>query len=299
MPTHELVVVSGKGGTGKTSVTASLAVLAGRAVLADGDVDASNLPLVLDPKDSETRPFVSGLEAHIDEDRCGGCGACLAQCRFNAIAWKHGKGARPYFQVDPLSCEGCGVCAAVCPAQCIDLEPRECGTWKVSRTDYGPMVHAELHAGAENSGRLVTEVRAKARKIATEDAIPLVLTDGPPGIGCPVIAAVTGAAEALLVTEPTPSGLHDLERILGLCTHFGVPAKLCVNKFDLNEDMTCAAETLALKMGATPLARIPYDSAVGLAQAAGQPVVRMPGPAAEAIENLWRNLNLQPAAAEH
>lgn len=298
MPPYELVVVSGKGGTGKTSVTASLAVLAGRSVLADGDVDASNLPLVLDPKDSETRPFISGIEAHIDEDRCGGCGACLSHCRFNAIAWKHGKGARPNFQVDPLSCEGCGVCAAVCPTQCIGLEPRECGTWMISRTDYGPMVHADLHAGAENSGRLVSEVRAKARDIAEEEDIPLVLTDGPPGIGCPVIAAVTGASEALVVTEPTPSGLHDLERILGLCNHFGVPAQLCVNKYDLNEDMTRRAEALALKMGAEPLARIPYDSTVGLAQAAGQPVVRMPGPAAEAIEGLWHKLDLQPAKTE-
>ena len=235
----ELVVISGKGGTGKTSVTASLAVMAGRSVIADCDVDAADLHLVLKPETVIRRDFFSGREAVIR----------------------------------PAVCTGCGVCVWNCPEKAIDFNERLCGEWVVSKTDCGPMVHARLGTAAENSGKLVATVRREARRIAERENIPLVLVDGPPGIGCPVIATVTGASHVLVVTEPTVAGEHDLERVLALARHFGVPASIAVNKWDLNPGMTERIEEEARRLGALPIGRIRYDPGVTRAQVQGIAVV--------------------------
>jgi MinD superfamily P-loop ATPase len=262
----ELVVISGKGGTGKTSVMASLAVLAQRPVLADCDVDAADLHLVLSPRVRESHQFRSGHEAVILPDACIGCGTCLAHCRFNAVKMNGKNRADLSFSIDPIACEGCGVCVRFCPAKAIDFPDRLCGEWMVSETRCGPMVHARLGVAAENSGKLVATVRQEARKIAEENHHPLVIVDGPPGIGCPVISSLTGATLVLIVTEPTVSGEHDLERVLALTRHFQIPALVCVNKWDLNLEMTERIEGKARQVGARIAGRIRYDRAVTLAQ---------------------------------
>ncbi|MBN2505752.1 MAG: ATP-binding protein [Verrucomicrobia bacterium] len=289
----ELVVMSGKGGTGKTSVTASLAVLAGSAVLADCDVDASNLPLVLDPREQRRETFTGGVRARIRREDCTACGQCKALCRFDAIFFDGpGHGRLPHtYRVDSAACEGCGVCHDVCPEHAIDLEPTEGGEWFVSETRFGPLLHARLRPGHGNSGRLVTLVRDQARQVAEAAGRRLILVDGPPGIGCPVIASLTGATRVLAVTEPTPSGEHDLERLLALARHFSIPAWVCVNKHDLNADMTLQIERRAAALGATVTERIPYDPAVTAAQRRGRPVVDVDhGPAAAAIRKLWERV---------
>ncbi len=206
----ELVVVSGKGGTGKTTVVATLAALAQQAVLADCDVDAADLHLLLEPDVRHTEEFVSGHKAVIEREACTGCAACNAHCRFGAIQVKHASNGGTYCEIDPVSCEGCGVCLHVCPAEAVDFPECRCGELYVSETRYGPMVHARLNVAEENSGKLVTRVREKARTILQQNNHELLIVDGPPGIGCPVIASLTGVSFALLVTEPTLSGLHDL-----------------------------------------------------------------------------------------
>ncbi|HPS03423.1 MAG TPA: ATP-binding protein, partial [Candidatus Sumerlaeota bacterium] len=260
------VVISGKGGTGKTSVTASLAVLAQRAVLADCDVDAADLHLVLTPRVRERHDFRSGHEAVIRQESCIGCEACLAYCRFGAIQSKKKASEDAVFFIDPVACEGCGVCVRFCPAQAIDFPESLCGEWRVSETRCGPMVHARLGVAAENSGKLVATVRQESRKIAEENGLPLVIVDGPPGIGCPVISSLTGATLVLIVTEPTVSGEHDLERVLALTRHFQIPALICVNEWDLSPDMTERIESKAREGGAGIAGRIRYDRAVTLAQ---------------------------------
>lgn len=279
---RELVVISGKGGTGKTSVTASFAVLAGRAVVADCDVDAADLHLVLSPEVRERHEFWSGREARIRAADCTGCGLCQPPCRFGAIQPADG-----VYRVDPVACEGCGVCVQVCPHGAIDFPERRCGEWMVSDTRVGPMVHARLGVAAENSGKLVSTVRQEARRIAAADGYPWVLVDGPPGIGCPVIASLTGAARVLVVTEPTVSGEHDLQRVLSLARHFDIPAAVCVNKWDINPDMTARIEAAAGQGGARAIGRIRYDSAVTRAQLAARVVVEIGGPAAEDIGTIW------------
>jgi MinD superfamily P-loop ATPase len=212
---QECVIISGKGGTGKTSVTASFAALsAGRAVLADCDVDAADLHLVLTPKIIESTDFRSGNEAVIRSGTCTGCGTCAELCRFDAIHYVKRPFGKALYEVAPVACEGCGVCVRFCPAQAIAFPERLCGEWMLSETRCGPMVHACLCAAAENSGKLVATVRQEARRVAKERGLPLIITDGPPGIGCPVIASVTGADRVLVVTEPTVSGEHDLARVL-------------------------------------------------------------------------------------
>lgn len=288
----ELVVISGKGGTGKTSVTASFAVLAGRAVLADGDVDAADLHLILQPEIKHREEFRGGHEAIIRAEDCLGCGLCEAHCRFDAI--------RPedaVYAVDPSGCEGCGVCVRVCPAQAIDFPVRPGGEWFVSETRCGPMGHARLTPGGENSGRLVSLVREKAREIAEEKKMDLVIMDGPPGIGCPVIAAITGASMLLMVTEPTLSGAHDLERVLHLANHFRIPSMVCVNKWDINPSQTEEIEKMAQSLGAEIAGRIAYDPGVTAAQVAGKTVVETKAPAAEDMKEIWtavsKSLGLQ------
>ena len=289
----EVVVISGKGGTGKTSLTASFAVLADHPVIADCDVDAADLHLLLSPRVSERHEFRSGHEAVIRQADCIACGACLAYCRFEAVRM-NGQGAgEATFSVDSLSCEGCGACVRFCPTQGIDFPERVSGEWMVSETRCGPMVHARLGVAAENSGKLVSVVRREARRIAEEKSRPLVLVDGPPGIGCPVIASVTGASLVLAVTEPTMSGEHDLDRVLALARHFSIPAAVCVNKWDLNTEMTERIENKACRAGARAVGRIRYDRTVTLAQMQERAVVETAGPAAEDVRHIWENLGLE------
>jgi len=287
----ELVVISGKGGTGKTSLTAAFALLADRPVIADCDVDAADLHLVLAPRIKERHDFFSGHEAVIRQDDCVKCGGCLDHCRFGAAKMDGKCAGVATFTIDPVACEGCGVCVRFCPVQAIDFLERLCGEWMISETDYGPMTHACLHVAAENSGKLVATVRREARKIAEAHNHPLIIVDGPPGIGCPVIASVTGASLVLAVTEPTVSGEHDLARVLDLTKHFKIPTAVCVNKWDINESMTEQIESKAQQAGAILAERIRYDISVTTAQVAGKPVVMFPKSlAAQDVRALWRML---------
>jgi MinD superfamily P-loop ATPase len=271
---QELVVISGKGGTGKTSVLASFAVLAsGSAVLADCDVDAADLHLVLTPTVRRRERFRCGHEAIIRQADCVQCGACLARCRFAAVRMRGAGAGESEFSIDPTACEGCGVCVQACPVGAIDFPERCAGEWYVSDTRCGPMVHARLEPGGENSGKLVSLVREAARAMAVERGDGLVLTDGPPGVGCAVIAAITGATRALIVTEPTLSGAHDLRRVLELTAHFRLPVAVCVNKWDLNPDLTTQIEREALSAGGIVAGRVRYDPAVTRAQLRSAAVV--------------------------
>jgi len=287
----ELVIISGKGGTGKTSVTASFAALSSNAVIADADVDASDLHLVLRPTLQSRHEFQAGQEARIDPVRCEGCGKCQDLCRFEAVRREApGVGTRG-FQVDPAACEGCGVCAAFCPAKAITLSPRIAGEWFHSDTRFGPLVHAALAPGGENSGKLVTQVREVAQRIATDEGRSLILVDGPPGIACPVIASITGATLVLAVTEPTVSGEHDLERVLALTARFDIPTFVCINRWDLNLDLASRMENRAEALGARITPRIPYDHAVTRAQVQGIPVVELEeGTAGAAMRAVWNTL---------
>ena len=281
----ELVVISGKGGTGKTSVTASLAALAASPVIADCDVDAADLHLVLQPQIRESHEFLSGHEAVIRPDDCSGCGICMDLCRFDAV-----RPDEDVFIIDPIACEGCNVCVHFCPEQAIDFPQSLSGKWFISDTRLGPMVHAKLGVAAENSGKLVSLVRNEAKRVAGEENRKIVIVDGPPGIGCPVIAAITGASKVLVVTEPTVSGEHDLERVLHLARHFEIPASVCVNKWDINPEAANRIEERALALGARLAGRIRYDQDVTRAQIENKAVVETDAPSAEDIRQVWENL---------
>ena len=287
----ELVVISGKGGTGKTSIVASLAVLARRAVLVDCDVDAADLHLVLDPRVVRREDFGSGGKARVMPGHCTAGGKGEELCRFDAIFFDgpgNGRVGRT-FRVDPLACEGCGVCVDFCDEKAIEFRPEVCGQWFVSETRCGPMVHARLGVAAENSGKLVTQLRRVSQEIAQSKGLELIICDGSPGIGCPVIASLTGASLALLVVEPTISGLHDFERIAQLCRRLGAPGLMAVNKADLNAEMADRLEAAARRFGVEPVGRVPYDPEVTRAQVACRSVVEISdGPAAEAIAAIWR-----------
>lgn len=275
----ELVIISGKGGTGKTTVLGCFAVLAANKVLADADVDAPNLHLLLSPEPLEESDYHGVDLAAIDEETCTKCGRCEEVCQFSAIR---------DLRIQPRRCEGCGTCAVVCPEQAITMTPQVTGQLYLSRTRYGPLAHARLVAGGEASGKLVTEVRELTHRVAVERGADLILTDGSPGIGCPVIASLSGVEAALAVTEPTPSGLHDLERVLLVAAHFQVRSAVCVNKWDINPQLTEEIERLARAMGAVPLGRIPFDEAVAESTAEGIPVVEAANsPAARAVTKLW------------
>ena len=284
---RELVVISGKGGTGKTSLVASFAALCDGAVLADCDVDAADLHLLLAPEVQERHTFTSGREAVVRQADCTGCGECAEVCRFDAVQTADG-----VCSVDPTACEGCGVCVRFCPAGAIDFPERDCGEWFVSATRFGPLVHARLGIAAENSGKLVTIVRNRAREMAGGRGEGLVLVDGPPGVGCPVIASVTGADAVLVVAEPTLSGEHDLRRVLELARHFGVPAAVCVNKWDVNPSMADRIERVAAGAGAAAAGRIPYDRAFTEALVQGRTLVEhMPDGPAGAVRKVWDFVN--------
>ena len=275
----EVVVLSGKGGTGKTSIVGSFAALAKNKVLVDCDVDAATLHFLLQPAIREKQEFWSGQVAVIDEKKCTQCGLCQEQCRFVAIK---------NFNVDAVSCEGCGFCSHICPAEAITMKENMAGHWFISDTRYGPLLHARLGIAQENSGKLVALVRQRARELAEKQRADYIISDGPPGIGCPVISSLSGANEALLVTEPTLSGIHDLERVLGVCHHFGVPALVCINKYDINEDNTRQIEYYCLSQGVEVAARIPFDNIVTKAIVAGLPVVEYSrNGVSRQIEALW------------
>ena len=248
----ELVVLSGKGGTGKTSLMAAFASIDKKSVLCDADVDAADLHLLMDPDVKQRSDFMGGNVAIIDSEKCTLCGQCIELCRFDAISED--------FVIDEIDCEGCGVCVDLCPEQAIDFPVKKCGEWFISNTRFGAMVHARLGIAEENSGKLVTLVRQEARKLAETRHLDLIITDGPPGVGCPVIASVGGATAMLVVTEPTVSGLHDMQRVLELADHFKVPCMICVNKFDLNLDQTAAIEVLAKKRNIPIVGKVPFDS---------------------------------------
>ncbi|HOU51330.1 MAG: ATP-binding protein [Smithella sp.] len=287
----ELGIISGKGGTGKTSVTASFAVLSNRSVICDCDVDAADLHLVLATDIRERHDFESGHEAIIRPADCTSCGICADLCRFGAVKTKQTHHGKIDYFVDSIACDGCGVCVRFCPMEAIDFPQRHCGQWFISDTRCGPMVHARLGLAAENSGKLVSTVRREAKKLAEEKNYKMILVDGPPGIGCPVIASVTGATQVLIVTEPTVSGEHDLERVLSLARHFQISAAVCVNKWDLNPEMTKKIEEKARQGGAIIAGRIRYDSAVTRAQIQQKAVVEIDAPCADDIRELWHTLN--------
>ena len=275
----EVVVLSGKGGTGKTSIVGSFAVLAKSKVMADCDVDAADLHLLLQPDTKEKSEFWSGQVASIDAEKCTECGLCQELCRFDAI---HD------FKVDPVSCEGCGFCAHLCPAEAIEMQENMAGHWFLSDTKYGPLVHARLGLAQENSGKLVSLVRRKARDIAEKESLDYIVSDGPPGIGCPVISSLSGANLAVLVTEPTLSGIHDLDRVIGVCRHFGVPPLVCINKYDLNEDNSRQIEDNCNKEKIEVVAKIPFDNVVTEALVEGVPVVEYSeGRVAREIGRAW------------
>jgi len=290
---RELVVISGKGGTGKTSVAASLAVLADRPVIADCDVDAADLHLVFQPVSREINEFYSGHQALIRSGLCTGCGKCRDLCRFEAVGRVDTAPGDPIFIIDPTSCEGCGVCVRFCPAGAIDFPERHCGQWMISDTRVGPMVHGRLGTAAENSGKLVSLVRSEARRVAAADARSGIIIDGPPGIGCPVIASVTGATMVLIVTEPTLSGEHDLKRVMELTAHFQIPTWVAVNKWDLNPGNTSRIEREAVADGAKLAGRIRYDPGVTEAQMTGKAVVETDAPSAYDMARIWDNLGFQ------
>jgi MinD superfamily P-loop ATPase len=281
---REIVVVSGKGGTGKTSITAAFAQLAKNSVLCDADVDAADLHLLMKPAVKQRTDFTGGSLAVIDQSRCTECGRCRELCRFDAIS--------PNYEVDGLACEGCGVCVDLCPEQVIDFPVQKCGEWFISDTRFGPMVHARLGIAEENSGKLVSLVRQESRKLAEDKALDLMITDGPPGIGCPVIAAIGGATVLVIVVEPTVSGLHDMSRVVDLAAHFKVPGMVCVNKYDLNPEMTEEIEELAKKRNMTLLGRIPFDPLFTRAMIAEQNIIeyRNSSEAAGVIRKVWQRI---------
>jgi MinD superfamily P-loop ATPase len=269
----ELVVISGKGGTGKTSIVASFAALAQKAVLADCDVDAADLHLVLEPRILQRSQFSGGSRARIMPGHCTACGKCEEVCRYDAVFYDGPGNGRveKTFRVDPIACEGCGVCDWFCDDNAIEFAPANNGEWFISETRHGPMVHANLGIAEENSGKLVSLVRAEARRLAAKRKLDLAIIDGSPGIGCPVIASITGADLVLIVTEPTLSGLHDLGRVTQLTKYFGIQTLVCVNKWDLNAELTTEIETNARPTGVEAVGRIRYDRAVTEAQINGKP----------------------------
>jgi len=285
----QIVVISGKGGTGKTILTASFAALARNKVMVDSDVDAANLYLLLNPEIVETHSFSGGKKAYLTPGKCTCCAHCIEACRFDAIS-ETGEGE---IFIDPISCEGCGVCSFVCPEEAIEMKSAISGEWFVSKTKYGPFVHAKLGIGEENSGKLVTEVRKKAAEIAVEKSLDYIIIDGSPGIGCPVIASLTGADMAIVITEPSLSGIHDMERVIQMANHFKIKTACCINKFDLNEKNSNYIENWCQKKSIPLLGRISYDQDVTNSMLQGIPLIEYTDFSVSGeIKNIWEKLIL-------
>ena len=287
----QLAVVSGKGGTGKTSIIASFAALAEHTVIADCDVDAADLHLLLKPEPGTTRreDFYAGYVAVLNESLCIGCGVCVEKCRFDALEMAESEEGGQVARLIPYSCEGCGACVEVCPTDVFELRDQYSGELLRSQTRFGPLVHARLSIGQGASGKLVSMVRATAREAALKGEQELILIDCSPGIGCPVIASLSGVDAALIVTEPSVSGLHDLKRIAELCGYFKLPTSVVVNKFDIHEEMTHHIEKTCDGMGIEVIGRVAFDPVFVKALLAGKTVVEYDdGKAAEGIKVIWR-----------
>ena len=280
----KIAVASGKGGTGKTSLTASFAILADNPVLCDTDVDAADLHLLLQPEIRLQAEFSGGHLARINKDKCSSCGLCQTLCRFYAI--------NADFKVDPVNCEGCGVCVDLCPENAIDFPGQKSGDWFISDTRVGPMVHARLGIAEENSGKLVSLISREARQIAEENGYELILTDGPPGIGCPVIASITNSEAVVIIIEPTVSGFHDIKRVTELTSHFGIQAMLCVNRFDINVEITEKVENFARSQNCMVLPRIPFDPDFTKAMVEGKTIIEYASTSSTAkrIQLVWQNI---------
>jgi len=282
----QILIISGKGGTGKTVMTGAFAALAENKVMVDCDVDAADLHLLLCPTVRERHEFKSGQTAAINKFRCRECGRCVEACRFEAI--------KADFTVEHFSCEGCGLCSRICPVVAIDMEENTAGEWFISDTKYGSFVHAELGIAEENSGKLVAKVRQVAKELAEQKSLDYVIIDGPPGIGCPVIASLSGVDCAVIVTEPTLSGLHDAERVIDVARHFGVPVTLVINKYDLNPAMTEKIEDFCHERDIHVLGKIAFDKAVIEALVRGVPVTEYDhGATAQTIRDIWTRLKEQ------
>ena len=279
----EIVIISGKGGTGKTVITAGFAALAKSKVMADCDVDAADLHLLLAPRVKEKDDFRSGLTAFIDKDKCNQCGLCRKLCRFSAV--------NSDFTIDSLSCEGCAFCSFVCPQQAIGMRENLAGEWFISDTRFGPMVHAKLGIAQENSGKLVSLVRRKAKETAEAINAEWVIIDGSPGIGCPVIASVSGVDCAVVVTEPTLSGLHDADRVIKMARHFGILTKLVVNKYDLNIDMTKRIERYCKDSNIDLIGKIPFAESIVEAMVKGKTIIEyIDKKTASLVSDVWEKI---------
>ena len=287
----ELVVISGKGGTGKTSLVGSLAALSQDKVLVDCDVDAADLHLILQNKMQKTIEFIGGKQAFIIDERCTNCGICQEYCRFDAIKYQAENAGSERYWIDKHACDGCGVCVRHCPEQAIEFKEVVSGKWYISDTPHGPLVHARLGFAQANSGKLVSLLRQQARLLADKNGFDLIIIDGPPGIGCPVIASITGAGYVLIVTEPSMSAMHDMERLMQLTAHFGIPTGICINKSDINPDLSDQIEKKAQDSNLPVLGRIRYDEAVTTAQVNRKSVVENGDQlAARDIRNLWERI---------
>lgn len=281
----EVLILSGKGGTGKTSIIGSFAHLAENKIMVDCDVDASDLHLLLSPRPTEKHDFFSGVKARVEADKCTACGTCEELCQFDSITMEDTA------VISGLACEGCGVCAHFCPEEAIVLDKNHCGSWYIADTDYGPLVHAQLFAGEENSGKLVSHIKKQARDLAESTNTGLILLDGAPGVGCPVIASLSNVDLAVVVTEPTLSGKHDLERILDLTDHFKIPALICINKWDIHPEMSAEIEDACKKRNVDILGKIPFDPTVIDCQIKGLPVTSSDiSLAAYSIRDVWAKL---------
>jgi MinD superfamily P-loop ATPase len=286
MKPEEITVLSGKGGTGKTSITAAFASLAGEAVFCDCDVDAADLHLILNPDIQSTHAFISGSKAIVDASACSGCGLCMDVCRFDAVV----QSGDSTFSIDVMFCEGCRLCSRLCPEHAIRIEDSLNNFWYVSSTRFGTLVHAHMKPGEENSGKLVATIRNKARAIAAQNNIGRIINDGPPGIGCPVIASLLGVHKVLLVAEPSVSGLHDALRLVELTRKVGIFTRAVINKWDLNPELSQKLEEELKQQSVAVISKIPFDRIFTDAMIAGQTIIEY-APESEAtilLKNIWK-----------
>lgn len=290
---RQLILLSGKGGTGKTSLCAAFAHLSSlseyliQSVFVDADVDAANLSLALKLDLGSPIIFWGGSLAAINPDLCAGCGDCVPVCRYDAIL---SDGLNPQvYRINPIACEGCAACVYACPCSAISMIRQHEGNWFQSDTPYGPLLHAELYPGRENSGKLVTLVKQQGRLLAEDTNTPLVIIDGPPGIGCPVISTCAGANLGLIVTEPGQAGLHDLKRIFGTLQHFQITSLICINKADIYPQGTREIKDYALEQNINVLGEIPFDENVPRAMLMGAPITEAfpESPASKSIKTIW------------